>query len=79
MRSMFAGCSNLASLDVSKFDTSELEMASGMFRGCKNLKTIYCQDNRDVWVPRTAEEKFEKEEHLVEMLRAGKTTLEISR
>ncbi len=50
MRSMFAGCSNLASLDVSKFDTSELVMASGMFRGCKNLKTIYCQDNRDVWV-----------------------------
>jgi surface protein len=39
----------LTSLDLSGFDTSELVTASGMFRGCKNLKTIYCQDNRDVW------------------------------
>ena len=30
-----------------------------------------------VVVPQAAEAKFEKEEHLVEMLKAGKTTLEI--
>ena len=38
----------LTSLDLSGFDTSELVVTDGMFRGCKNLKTIYCQDNRDV-------------------------------
>jgi len=39
----------LTSLDLSGFDTSELVVTDGMFRGCKNLKTIYCRDNRDVW------------------------------
>ena len=39
----------LTSLDLSGFNTFELQVADGMFRGCKNLKTIYCQDNRDVW------------------------------
>ena len=34
MSGMFAGCSALRMLDVSRFDTSQVTDMSGMFRGC---------------------------------------------
>ena len=34
---IFAGCSNLKSLDLSSFDTSNVTDMSGMFYGCSNL------------------------------------------
>lgn len=40
MRSMFAGLTNLQSLDVSDFDTSRVTTMYHMFTGCKNLVTL---------------------------------------
>ena len=40
MRSMFYGCMNLASLDVSNFDTSNVTNMSDMFTGCSSLINI---------------------------------------
>ena len=40
MNGMFYGCSNLTSLDLSNFDTSNVTNMTYMFRGCVNLKTI---------------------------------------
>lgn len=37
---MFQKCSGLASLDVSKFNTAEVENMSGMFRECKDLSSL---------------------------------------
>lgn len=38
MSDMFRGCSNLTSLDVSKFDTSSVTYGYDMFLSCDNLK-----------------------------------------
>ena len=38
---MFDGCESLQVLDLSYFDHTALESIEGMFRNCKNLKTIY--------------------------------------
>ena len=40
MNCMFAGCSNLTSLDVSSFDTSNVTLMGGMFEGCSNLTSL---------------------------------------
>ena len=40
MSGMFAGCSALRTLDISRFDTSHVTGMSGMFRGCKSLAEL---------------------------------------
>ena len=37
---MFNGCSSLISLDLSSFDTKNIEEISNMFNGCNNLQYI---------------------------------------
>ena len=37
---MFSNCSDLTSLDLSGWDTSNVIYMNGMFNGCVNLKTI---------------------------------------
>ena len=37
---MFRNCSNLVSLDLSGFDTSDVIAMDGMFDGCENLTTL---------------------------------------
>ena len=37
---MFEGCSKLASLDLSSFDTSSVEHMSSVFRGCSSLSSL---------------------------------------
>ena len=39
---MFSGCSSLEEVDISSFYFDYLEKASGMFKDCSSLKTIYC-------------------------------------
>jgi len=51
MEGMFAGCVQLTSLDLSGWDTSNVEIMSEMFSCCENLKTIYVGDKWDTyWV-----------------------------
>lgn len=38
---MFEGCSSLASLDMSSFDTSKVTNMSRMFYDCRQLTDIY--------------------------------------
>lgn len=40
IRSMFHGCTNLESVDVSKFDTSKMTSLDSVFINCHNLKII---------------------------------------
>lgn len=40
MSSMFGGCSNLTSLDLSDFNTSQVTNMSSMFEGCNRLKSL---------------------------------------
>ena len=40
MNSMFSGCEKLVELDLSRFVTSSLKDAGGMFANCTNLKYI---------------------------------------
>ena len=40
MGGMFAGCSSLTSLDVTKFDTSKVTDMSSMFWGCRSLANL---------------------------------------
>jgi len=40
MRTMFYGCSNLTTLDLSNFDTSNVTDMSGMFYNCSNLTAL---------------------------------------
>lgn len=40
MYGMFAGCTNLETIDVSKFNTAKVKHFYGMFAGCTNLKEI---------------------------------------
>lgn len=44
MDSMFYGCSNLTSLNLSNFDTSNVTIIYNMFYGCSNLTTIYVSE-----------------------------------
>ena len=44
MRSMFQGCSNLSTLDLSNWNTSKVKLMNNMFNGCSNLSTIYVSD-----------------------------------
>jgi len=37
---MFSGCSSLTSLDLSGFDTSNVELMSSMFYGCTSLESV---------------------------------------
>ena len=41
MYRMFDGCSGLTSLDLSGWDTSNVNYMSEMFNGCSNLTSIY--------------------------------------
>ena len=41
---MFSQCESLTSLDLSGFNTAKVTSMSGMFYGCKNLKTILVSD-----------------------------------
>ena len=41
MRSMFEGCPELTSLDLSSFNTSNVTDMNSMFSGCTKLETIY--------------------------------------
>ena len=40
MASLFSGCENLTSIDLSNFDTSNVTDMRDMFYGCSNLTTI---------------------------------------
>ena len=40
MSYMFRGCSDLTSLDLSNFDTSQVTNMSYMFRGCSGLTSL---------------------------------------
>jgi len=42
---MFGHCSKLATLDLSKFNTSNVTSMSSMFSSCTSLKTIYASDD----------------------------------
>ena len=44
MRSMFAGCEKLTSLDLSSFNTENVTNMYCMFTGCHALTTIYASD-----------------------------------
>ena len=46
MSEMFAGCGALKELDLSSFNTSNVEDVSKMFYGCSELKTTYTQDQK---------------------------------
>ncbi len=48
MKSMFENCKYLKSLDLSSFDTKNVEDMSCMFKGCERLETIYVGDGFDV-------------------------------
>ena len=48
MKSMFENCRYLKSLDLSSFDTKNVEDMSCMFKGCERLETIYVGDGFDV-------------------------------
>ena len=48
MEEMFAYCEALTTLDLTSFDISKVETTKSMFYGCKNLKTIYCEDDWSV-------------------------------
>ena len=41
MESMFSSCKSLESVNVSSFDTSNVEYVGHMFAFCSKLKTIY--------------------------------------
>lgn len=47
MRSMFESCKYLKSLDLSSFDTKNVEDMSCMFKGCERLEAIYVGDGFD--------------------------------
>ena len=40
MGSMFSGCQSLKEINVSNFDTSNINDMSNMFSGCKSLSSI---------------------------------------
>lgn len=45
MQDMFAGCSSLTSLNLTNFDVSSVESMYNMFYGCRNLGTIFCNED----------------------------------
>ncbi|GEM_PF-2183831 len=55
MSRMFCNCSSLTEIDLNSFDMSSATNIAGMFAGCVNLKTIYC--NRD-WSAINSESVF---------------------
>lgn len=55
MNSTFLGCSSLTSINVTSFDMTKVTNASGMFRSCKLLTTIYCDQT---WHVRTTQGMF---------------------
>ena len=40
MKKMFSGCSSLTSLDLSKFDTNNVEIMIEMFKNCESLTSL---------------------------------------
>ena len=40
MNEIFSGCSKITSLNLSKFETSNVKNMSGMFKDMKNLKEL---------------------------------------
>ena len=40
MASMFSGCASLVSLDLTNFDTSQVEFMQELFKGCKSLEYL---------------------------------------
>jgi uncharacterized repeat protein (TIGR02543 family) len=47
MYQMFQGCSSITELDLSSFDTSNVQSMGAMFMGMTNLQTIYVYDDFD--------------------------------
>ena len=45
MSSMFAYCESVEVLDLSNFNTAKVRGMKNLFYNCKNLKTIYCNDD----------------------------------
>ncbi len=37
---MFSGCNNIIEMDLSKFDTSQVDIMTDMFLGCSSLTSI---------------------------------------
>ena len=48
MNTMFYGSEGLTTLDVNSFDVSKVTNATGMFRSCTNLTTIYCDNTWEI-------------------------------
>lgn len=48
MSFMFKNCYNLSVLDLSTFDTKNVEYITGLFDGCVNLTTVFASDKWDV-------------------------------
>lgn len=48
MNSTFHSCSSLETINLSGFDVSRVYEASGMFRNCSSLTTIYCNDTWNI-------------------------------
>ena len=55
MNSTFLGCSSLKNINVTSFDMSNVSNTTGMFRGCKQLVTILCDNT---WRIRTTQNMF---------------------
>lgn len=44
MMSMFNGCRNIRSLDLSSFNTARVKKMSSMFKDCKKLTTLHVRN-----------------------------------
>ena len=55
MSGLFEGCTALATLDLSNFDTSWVDNMYQMFCGCNSLTMIYCNSS---WNCENSEDMF---------------------
>ena len=55
MNSTFLGCNSIKTLNVSSFDMTKVNNTGSMFRSCKLLTTIYCDQS---WHVRTTKSMF---------------------
>jgi len=46
---MFSHCESLEELDLRSFDVDKVKYMTEMFYGCSSLKTIYCNDQWEIW------------------------------
>ena len=59
MDSMFEGCSQLTTLDLSSFDTRKVTDMEQMFLNCKNLTTICVTPDNTHWVLDNVRESYQ--------------------